>query len=80
MTISNLYLFSKNTDAQPSIRGYQYQVWKTLKTWVYNFINKIDDQIYCDYEEDIFQSHPLEQRVTFRQIKLYSSSPLKEIH
>jgi hypothetical protein len=67
-----LYLFAKNTDANASIRGYNYQTLKTVETWLYNSINDIDDEIYCDYEDDIFQRN--EKKVKFRQLKLYSSN------
>lgn len=74
MTISNLSIFTKDTDASASFRGYQYQILKTLETWLQNYINKIEDEIYCDYEEDIFQKNELIKKVKFRQLKLYSSN------
>ncbi|MBW7941047.1 MAG: hypothetical protein H3C64_01320 [Candidatus Kuenenia stuttgartiensis] len=74
MGISDLYIFSKDTDANASLRGYNYQVLKTVETWVDNFLNKIDDEIYCDFEEDIFQINPTLKTARFRQIKLYSNN------
>lgn len=74
MSISKLHIFSKNTDANASLRGYQYQVLKTLETWLYNSIHKIDEEIYCDYEDDIFQKNELSKTAIFRQLKLYSSN------
>lgn len=74
MSSSNLYIFSKDTDANASLRGYHYQVLKAVETWVDNFNNGIDDEIYCDFEEDIFQKNPLLKTAKFRQIKLYSSN------
>lgn len=74
MSISNLHIFSKDTDANASLRGYHYQVLKTVETWVDNFLNNIGDEIYCDFEEDIFQKNPNLKTAKFRQIKLYSSN------
>jgi hypothetical protein len=74
MSRSALHIFSKNTDANASIRGYNYQILKTIETWVSNALNQIDDEIYCEYEDDIFQKGRLNQAVKFRQIKLYSSN------
>lgn len=71
---TNLHIFSKNTDATASLRGYHYQVLKTIETWVDNFNEGIDDEIYCDFEEDIFQKNQLSKTAKFRQIKLYSSN------
>ncbi|RTQ45045.1 hypothetical protein EJV47_26095 [Hymenobacter gummosus] len=73
MSISKLFLFAKNTDASASMRGYQYQVFKTVETWLENYLNQVDEAIYCDYEEDIFQHNELTQAATFRQLKLYST-------
>ena len=74
MSIAKLYLFKKDTDASASMRGYQYQVFKTLETWLDNYLTDVDDEIYCDYEEDIFQHNELTQAAIFRQLKLYSSN------
>ncbi|MEY4877577.1 MAG: hypothetical protein RL708_2727 [Bacteroidota bacterium] len=74
MSISKLYIFSKNTDANASIRGYNYQTLKTLETWLDNLLNKVDEEIYCDFEEDIFQKDHKAGIAKFRQLKLYSSN------
>jgi len=74
MSISKLHYFSKNTDATASLRGYKYQELKTLESWISNKINDNGEIIYCEYEEDIFQSDPHGYKVRFRQIKLYSSN------
>ncbi|MBI1838196.1 MAG: hypothetical protein HYR91_13115 [Flavobacteriia bacterium] len=74
MSISKLSIFSKDTDAVSSLRGYNYQTLKTLESWIYNLLNNIDENIYCEYEEDIFQKNDGNKRVKFRQIKLYSSN------
>ncbi len=72
MNINKLHIFSKNTDATASLRGYHYQILKTVKTWVENYRLDIDDHIYCDFEEDIFQLNEDSKTAKFRQIKLYS--------
>ncbi len=74
MSISKLHIFSKNTDAFASQRGYNYQTLKTLETWVYNLTQNIEEDIYCEYEEDIFQRNSLNENIKFRQIKLYSTN------
>jgi hypothetical protein len=74
MSISKLHIFSKNTDASASIRGYSYQTLKTLETWLENLLNQVDEEIYCDYEEDIFQKDHKAGTAKFRQLKLYSTN------
>lgn len=74
MSISKLHIFSKNTDASASIRGYSYQTLKTLETWIDNLLNKVDEEIYCDFEEDIFQNNEDAKSAKFRQLKLYSTN------
>lgn len=74
MEQNKLFLFSKDTDAFAAQRGYNYQTLKTLETWISNFIGDIKEDIYCEFEEDIFQRNLSEQKLTFRQIKLYSSN------
>lgn len=72
MSVSKLHIFSKNTDATASLRGYHYQVLETVKTWIENYSLDIEDDIYCDFEEDIFQLNEDAKTAKFRQIKLYS--------
>lgn len=72
MNINKLHIFSKNTDATASLRGYHYQVLKTVKTWIEIYSLDIGDHIYCDFEEDIFQLNEDSKTAKFRQIKLYS--------
>lgn len=74
MNINKLFLFSKNTDAFSSQRGYNYQTLKTLETWVENYLENKSDDIYCEFEEDIFQKNNYSKDLKFRQIKLYSSN------
>lgn len=74
MSISKLYLFSKNTDAPFVARGFEYQKMKTLETWLNNYLRQVDEVIYCDYEEDVFQRNDQSNEARFRQIKLYSTN------
>jgi hypothetical protein len=74
MEINKLFLFSKDTDAFSSQRGYNYQTLKTLESWIFNYVNNIKEDIYCEYEEDIFQKDIINNGVKFRQIKLYSKN------
>ena len=74
MGIDKLYLFSKDTDATATEQGYHYQKLKTLKTWLENRINRVDDVIYCDYEDDIFERNITDGTSKFRQVKLYSKN------
>lgn len=71
--ISKLYLFAKDTDAPHVIKGFKYQELKTLEVWLSNKVHGIDERIYCDFEEDIFQRDLKEFKSTFKQLKLYSS-------
>lgn len=72
MSISKLHIFARNTDATASLRGYHYQVLKTLETLIDNYNDEKEDEIYCDFEEDIFQKNEINGTTKFRQIKLYS--------
>lgn len=72
MNISKLHILAKNTDATASLRGYHYQVLKTLETLIDNYNEEKEDEIYCDFEEDIFQKNEIDGTTKFRQIKLYS--------
>jgi hypothetical protein len=73
MSLHKLHLFTKDTNASATEQGFQYQKLVTLKTWIENRINSVDEVIYCDYEEDIFQKNIAEGKSKFRQVKLYSS-------
>lgn len=74
MSTSKLYLFSKNTDAPFAVRGFEYQKMKTLETWLSNYLHKVEEVIYCDYEEDVFQRNDQSHEAKFRQVKLYSTN------
>lgn len=54
MNLSKLSIFSKDTDAAETVKGYEYQKLRTLQTWLRSYIDKKNEIIYCDYEEDIF--------------------------
>lgn len=71
--VTVLSVLNKNTDAYASERGYEYQKLKTLEAWLKNAIDKKDEVIYYDYQEDIFQRDIDNFKSTFRQIKLYSN-------
>jgi hypothetical protein len=73
MHISQLSIFSKDTDATEAIRGYKFQELKTLETWLHSRVHKNDQRIYCDYEQDIFERDLSDYKAKFRQIKLYTS-------
>lgn len=74
MTITTLHILAKNTDATAALKGYQYQILKTLETWLSNRVHNVDQIIYCDYEEDIYQQDDLTHTAKFRQLKLYSTN------
>ncbi|TDS13116.1 hypothetical protein [Sphingobacterium paludis] len=74
MNISKLNLFTKETDASATEKGFHFQKLKTLKSWLENRIQEKDEDIFCDYEEDIFQRDIYAGIAKFRQIKLYSTN------
>jgi len=74
MSITKLFLFTKDTDASATEQGFHYQKLKTLKTWLENRVKEVDDVIYCDYEDDIFERNIEQGKSKFRQVKLYSSN------
>lgn len=73
MPLSKLSIFSKDTDANEVVKGYEYQKLRTLENWLSNKVNKIDEVIYCEYEDDIFQRDIAAGSSKFTQIKLYGS-------
>lgn len=72
MTISSLHVLSRNTDATSTLKGYEYQILKTLEAWLESRISNSDEQIYCDYEEVVFRYNVKLHKAHFKQIKLYS--------
>jgi len=74
MGLSQLQIFSKKRDATATLKGFEFQHLKTLETWLSNRVTRINEVIYCDYEEDIFQRSLTAEKTKFRQIKLYSTN------
>lgn len=75
MSLSKLSIFSKDTDANEVVKGYEYQKLRTLENWLSNKVNAVDEIIYCEYEDDIFQRDINAGSSKFTQIKLYGSKP-----
>jgi hypothetical protein len=73
MSIHKLHIFAKNRDAIAAQKGYSYQQLKTLEDWIENRIAGGDEDIYCDFEDDILARDLSKGRTTFKQIKLYST-------
>jgi hypothetical protein len=72
--IDHLHIYHRNTEAVDSQRGYQYQILRTMELWVENYHNQLEEEIFCEYEDDIFQNDKIGGKLKFRQIKLYSSN------
>lgn len=75
MPLSKLTIFAKDTDANEVIKGYEYQKLRTLENWLRNKANKVDEIIFCEYEDDILQRDISAGKSKFTQIKLYGSKP-----
>jgi hypothetical protein len=73
MSLDKLSIFSKDTDATEALRGYEYQKLRAVESWLCIYLDRKDEVIYCDYEEDIFQRDLSTWQSKFRQLKLYSS-------
>lgn len=74
MSLHKLHIIGKNRDAVATQKGFTYQQLKTLEDWVSNRINNGDEDIYCEYEDDIFTQDSVSGKLTFKQIKLYSTN------
>jgi hypothetical protein len=74
MSLTKLHLFTKDTDATATEQGFYFQKLITLRTWLQNRLEQNDTDIYCDYEEDIFERSVDAGTSTFRQVKLYSEN------
>lgn len=74
MADSLLFLLEKDTNATATEQGFYYQKLKTLTTWLRNRLTLIDEDIYCDHQEDIFQRNATQSLFTYRQVKLYASN------
>ncbi len=68
------YIFKQNTDAIATNRGFYYQYLKTVKLWLDNYINGVNNEIYCEREDDIFEYNVDSKACIFRQIKCYSDN------
>jgi hypothetical protein len=73
MSFHKLHIFAKNRDAVAAQKGYSYQQLKTLEDWIENRIAGGDEDIYCDFEDDILARDLVKGKTTFKQIKLYST-------
>lgn len=73
MPLSKLAIFSKDTDANEVLKGYEYQKLRTIENWLSNKVNSVDEIIYCEYEDDVFQRDINAGTSKFTQIKLYGS-------
>jgi hypothetical protein len=74
MSIHKLHIFAKNRDAIATQKGYSFQQLKTIEDWLENRIVAKDEDIYCDYEDDIHALQKSHSKHTFSQIKLYSTN------
>ena len=66
------HIFKKNTDAVATNRGFYFQYLKTLMLWVDNFLNEVDNEIYCEKEEDILEVDKQLKSYNFYQLKCYA--------
>ena len=74
MSKTEFHIFKNNTDAIPTNRGFYYQYLMTIKLWVENYINDIDNAIFCEREEDIFELSNQNHCASFRQIKCFGTA------
>ena len=73
MNIHKLHIFAKNRDAIAAQKGYTFQQLKTLEDWIENRIAGEQQDIYCDYEDDILSRDIDKNKTKFTQIKLYNT-------
>jgi hypothetical protein len=73
MSLSKLSVFTRETDADETLKGYEYQKLRTLEIWLSNKVNGVGENIYCEYEDDVFQQNINEGKSKFTQLKLYGS-------
>ena len=72
--MTQFQIFKQNTDAIATHRGFYYQYLKTVKLCLDNYVNGIDNDIYCEREDDIFEYNVNSEASIFRQIKCYSDT------
>ncbi len=73
MNIHKLHIFAKNRDAIAAQKGYTFQQLKTLEDWIENRIAGEQQDIYCDYEDDILSRDIDKNKTKFTQITLYNT-------
>lgn len=74
MTIIDLHIFKKDTDAIFTNRGFLFQYVVTLNVWLQNYIEYNGKIIYCEVEDDIKQFDSSSSTINYTQIKCYSDS------
>ncbi len=67
------HLFKQGTDAIPTNQGFCFQYLVTLERWLYNYTNGIEEDIYCEFKDDIFQEDKVANTRKFTQVKCYSA-------
>lgn len=72
MKKTEFHIFKRNTEAIATNRGFYYQYLVTIKLWLDNFVNEIDNEIYCEREDDIFEFNPKTNTYRFHQVKCYA--------
>jgi WD40 repeat protein len=72
MSLTEFHLFKRNTEAIATNRGFYYQYLITLKLWLDNFLNSVDNEIYCEREDDIFEFTSKSKKCNFHQVKCYA--------
>ena len=70
LDLNSIKIFSRNTDAIFTNRGFYYQYLSVLKRWVTNFVNRNDSLIYTEVENDIKE---VGENYVFTQLKCYTS-------
>lgn len=70
--MQNTLILHNKTEAISTIRGFHFQYLKTLKSWLDCYAN-IEEEIYCEVEDDLIQKNSITNFVRFTQIKSYSS-------
>lgn len=68
------HLFKQGTDAIATNQGFYFQYIVTLEQWLHNYTHGIDEDIYCEYEDDIFQENKKDKTRKFTQVKCYSGN------
>ena len=72
MSRTDFFVFTKNTDATSTNKGFYFQYLVTLKLWLQNR-NNIHHEIYCETEDDILQLNAATLQRNYTQVKCYST-------